>query len=126
LDCICLRYLNCKQGGHEFLDLQTGATITRQNVTPLPMTQNIINIVHAMADNKKMPTGFKITSRDGTTLHDSKDVNFAGVDNAIDDDDEEYEEYENSNDKVEEDTDKIDPNNIGDIIKPTKTELVTL
>jgi hypothetical protein len=81
LDCIYLRYLNNKQGGHELLDLQTGATITRQNVTPLPMTQNIINIVHALADNEKMPTGFKITSRDGTTLHDSKDVNFAGVEN---------------------------------------------
>jgi hypothetical protein len=91
------------------------------------MTQNIFNIVHAMADNKKMPTGFKITSRDGTTLHDSKDVNFAGVDDAINND----EEYENNNHKVEDNnnntdnTDEINPNDIGDIIKPTRTENVT-
>jgi hypothetical protein len=69
LDCIYLQYLNNKQGGHEFLDIRTGATITRRNVTPLPMTQNIINIVHSMADNEKMPTGFK-------KLHQEMELHF--------------------------------------------------
>jgi len=122
LDCIYLRFINNKQGGHELLDLRTGAIITRRNVTPLPITQNIINIVHAMADKEQMPTGFKITSRDGNILHDSEDVNFAGVETTIEEDDD---EYEDNNHKVEDEKDEIDPNDIGDIIEPTNTKHVT-
>jgi hypothetical protein len=33
LDCIYLRYMNNKQGGHELLDLRTGSTIHRRVVT---------------------------------------------------------------------------------------------
>jgi hypothetical protein len=50
LDCVYLRYLNNKQGGHELLDLQTGTIISRQQVAPLPMTRNVIEMVHTRAD----------------------------------------------------------------------------
>jgi hypothetical protein len=70
LDCVYLRYLNNKQGGHELLDLQTGSIITRRQVTPLPMTRNVIEMVHTRADKDKMPSGLKITTKHGMVLHD--------------------------------------------------------
>jgi hypothetical protein len=61
--------LSKKQGGHELLDLWTGAMITRQNVSPLPMTQDVIELVHAMAGRDKMPTGLKIITNAGIVFH---------------------------------------------------------
>jgi hypothetical protein len=48
LDCIYLRYNDNVQGGHELLQLPTNSLITRQTVTPLPLTPAIINQVHAL------------------------------------------------------------------------------
>jgi hypothetical protein len=59
-----------------------------------------------------------------TKLHDSRDVNFAGVNNAIDDERNYYE----SNNKIEtsETSDEINPNDIGETLQPTtKTKHVT-
>jgi hypothetical protein len=37
LDCVYLRYMNNKQGGHKFLDLRTGSIIHCRVVTQVPM-----------------------------------------------------------------------------------------
>jgi hypothetical protein len=70
--------LNNKQGGHELLDLQSGAIITRRQVTPLPMTQNVIESVHRRADKEIMPSGSKVTTKNGVIIDD--DTFIAGVD----------------------------------------------
>jgi hypothetical protein len=78
LDCIYLRYLDNNQGGHHLLDLRTGRTIKRRTVTTIPITQNVIDLVHQMSDNDGMQDGLKITSKSGTILYDSSWI--AGVD----------------------------------------------
>jgi hypothetical protein len=97
--------LSNKQGGHELLDLQTGAMITRQNVSPLHMTQDVIDLVHAMADRDSMPTGLKITTKAGIVLHDTASI--AGVYDHSEINEEEDEEEEDGFD------DEMNPNDIG-------------
>jgi hypothetical protein len=78
LDCVYLRYTDNEQGGHSLLDLNTGRLITRHNVTVIPITSNIIDIVHQMAQKDGMKTGCKIENRTGVTLNNSSWI--AGVD----------------------------------------------
>jgi hypothetical protein len=99
--------LSNKQGGHELLDLRTGAMITHRNVSPLPMTQDGINLVHAMADQDKMPTDLKITTKAGIVLHDTASI--AGVYDNSDIHEEEDEEVDDEFD------DEMNPNDIGEL-----------
>jgi hypothetical protein len=78
LDCIYLWYVDNKQGGHHLLDIRTGYTIKRRVVTPLPMTRNVIDLVHTLAKNESMPDGLKIETKTGHILYDSSWI--AGVD----------------------------------------------
>jgi hypothetical protein len=78
LDCIYLRYVDNNQGGHHLLDLQTGCTIKRCTITTIPITENVIDLVHSMAENDNMKTGLEIETRSGTILYDSSWI--AGVD----------------------------------------------
>ena len=71
LDCIYLRYNGIVQGGHELLHLSANSFITRCTLTPLPLTPEIINQVHALAVQKNMPTGLKISNRTGQLYYDS-------------------------------------------------------
>ena len=48
LDAIYLRATLNTQGGHDLMDLATGELITRSKVTPLPMTQAVINRVNTL------------------------------------------------------------------------------
>jgi hypothetical protein len=114
LDCIYLRYLSNQQGGHELLHLGTGRVITRRNVTPIPLTQHVIDLVHAMAERDGMPDGLKIENKAGLVLYDSSWI--AGVDY---DDDEEYQDDPNGSEDEsddEENYDRMDPNEIADIL----------
>jgi hypothetical protein len=122
LDCIYLRYNDNKQGGHELLDLRTGRTIKRRTVTPLPMTQNVIELVHEMATSEGMPDGLKIQTRSGIILYDSSCL--AGVDYTDSDNEENENVEENSTEPSSDDEeesqqsrDEMDPNNIGEIIQ---------
>jgi len=106
IDCIYLRYLSNKQGGHELLNLATGKTITRRKVTPLPTPPSIIALVHAMAERDGMPKGLKITTKSGQVLYDT--ALLAGVDTDQEDqhnhnyydvlDDEEDDDYQSEDD----------------------------
>jgi hypothetical protein len=86
--------------------------ITRRNVSPLPMTQDVIDLVHSMADQDKMPTGLKITTKDGIVLHDTASI--AGV---YDNSDINEEEDEDDNDECD---DEMNPNDIGEILPDKK------
>lgn len=138
LDCIYMRFLNNKQGGHEILDLRTERIITRRHVTPIPITQNVIDIVHAMATRHNMTAGIKVQTKAGITLYDSTWI--AGVDYE-DDQDPEYDgdpEYQPTNEAQDEsesqsepesddeadDMDEIDPNELFDILKEQGTNPV--
>jgi hypothetical protein len=54
LDCIYLQYVDNDQGGHHLLDLRTVQTIKRRTITTIPITQNVIDLVHEMANNNGM------------------------------------------------------------------------
>ena len=112
LDCIYLRYVDNLQGGHELLNLHTGHTIKRRSVTPVPITQNVIDLVHALATQQGMPDGIKITSKTGVILYDSSHL--AGVDYDQDDpeddpDDEDYQDSEDYSVTSEENAELYDP-----------------
>jgi hypothetical protein len=93
------------------LDLRTGAMITRQNVFLLPMTQDVIDLVHAIVDRDKMPTGLKFTTKAGIVLHDT--VSIAGVYDIHN-----FNEEENVGEEIyfeEDETDnEMNPNDIGE------------
>jgi Reverse transcriptase (RNA-dependent DNA polymerase) len=120
LDCIYLRYVDNEQGGNHLLDLRTGRTIKRRVVTPVPITQNVIELVHKMAEKDGMSSGLKIETKSGTILYDSSWI--AGVDyeinrnrNEVDDnDDEENEDHE---DDDESRYDEMDLNDIAEILQ---------
>jgi hypothetical protein len=56
IDCIYLRPLFNKQGGHELMDLRTGMVITRSRVWEFPMTDVVIRAVEAMAEAQGIQT----------------------------------------------------------------------
>ena len=115
IDCIYLRFLSNKQGGHELLNLNTGRRITCQKVTPVPITNHVINLVHKMADNDGMPDGLKIQNQQGVVLYDSSWI--AGVDYKEDEDYEEQDDEDDNDDYLEEEYDKVDPNELADILE---------
>ena len=78
LDCIYLRYSDNLQGGHELLHLPTNQIITRQYVTPSPITQAIIKQVNDIAKLENMPLGLKIKSKTNNLFYDHAWI--AGVD----------------------------------------------
>ena len=42
LDGIYLQYTDSHQGGHKILHLQTNKVITKQNITKLPITRDVV------------------------------------------------------------------------------------
>ena len=54
------RYTDNEQGGHTLLDLRTGKLITRRNVTIIPISSNIINIVPQMAEKTELKMAVKL------------------------------------------------------------------
>jgi hypothetical protein len=72
--CIYLGFLSNKEGGHELLDPWTGPVITRKNVSLLTMTEDFIDLFHALVDRDKMPSGLNITTTAGIVLHDTASI----------------------------------------------------
>lgn len=116
LDCIYLRYVDSDQSGHNLLDLRTGRTINRRTVTTVPITQNIIDLVHAMADQDKMSDGLKIETRSGRIIYDSSWI--AGVEYENDDETNDKNDNIDSNDDESEiEYDEMDPNDLAEILQ---------
>ncbi|KAL7574342.1 hypothetical protein ACA910_008446 [Epithemia clementina (nom. ined.)] len=121
IDCIYLRPSPLHQTGYELLDLRTNRVIIRGSFTVVPITQNIIELVHSLSERSNMPTGLKIATRTGHTIYDSTWI--AGVDynknknenndnNDVDDEDEDY-IYEHEEDEDEANNfDELEPEEI--------------
>ena len=76
-----LKSVDSPYGGHEMLHLPTTWIICRKHITMLPITQNIIQLVHTIAEKESMPIGLKLNQT-------PNDVIIAGVDIAgVTDDD---------------------------------------
>ena len=95
LDWIYLRATYSAQGFHDFLLLQTKSIITRNHVTPDPITPTVINQVHSISYREGMPSGIKISNRTVLVLYDSAWI--SGVDYSEEDDDEKEFENESGN-----------------------------
>ena len=61
LDCIYLRPLRNQQGGHELLHLHSNKTITRHDITLIPISDTIIRLVEALAASQQQNAGLKFT-----------------------------------------------------------------
>ena len=62
-DCMYLQYLSNKQGHHKLLHLSTGWAITYCNAISIPIIQHMVDLVHMMANNDKIPNGLKLTKK---------------------------------------------------------------
>ncbi|KAL7577139.1 hypothetical protein ACA910_019741 [Epithemia clementina (nom. ined.)] len=71
LDCIYLQLSPLHQTGYELLDLRTNQVINRGSFMVVPITKNIIELVHALAERENMPTGLKIATQSGYTIYNS-------------------------------------------------------
>ena len=78
LDCIYLQATDSAKGVHEFLHLQTNSVVTRNRVTPAPITPTNINQVHSIIYRKGMSSEIKFASRIELVLYDSAFI--SGVD----------------------------------------------
>jgi hypothetical protein len=85
----------------------------------IPITKNVINLVHTMATNDNMKEGLKIESRTGTILYDSSWI--AGVDYSITTESEEEDEENESNDQNEDGPENY---NINDLDHKEPAELL--
>jgi hypothetical protein len=119
LDCIYLRYVDNDQGGHHLLDLRTGRTIKRRTVTTIPITANVVDLVHKMAENDGMTDNLKIQTKSGIILYGSTWI--AGLVYVEDD------ENEEENEEIDEETvenqqiiDEMDRNKILDEVNPAE------
>jgi hypothetical protein len=121
LDCIYLRYTDNEQGGHTLLDLRSGRLITRRNITAIPITQRVIDMVHKMAENKGIPNGCKIDSRTGLTLYDSSWIAGVGANQNHNASETEYETEDEISivdmDGINE-MDEMNPNETEELMKP--------
>ena len=110
LDCIYLRYTDSHQGGHELLHIPTNKIITRRSITPLPITQTIIDQVSDIAKRENIPEGLKIANKDGLILYDSLWI--AGVDTTTNEETEEIKEIEEQETENETTEDEMHPDNV--------------
>ena len=111
------------------MDLNSGKLITRARVVQIPITENIIKAVNAMAAEQGI-TSFKITNKRGIIYHPAD--RFAGVDHDPnidpDYDEEQDDDYTDSDDETaetepetdleleDEDYDRIEQEEINDIV----------
>lgn len=91
IGAIALRPNGNSQGGYYFLSLSTGRRIDRQNWTELPMPDDVIARIHALARRDKAAVaGLTFGWRDGTAVLDQdadEDDTMADPDYAPDEDD---------------------------------------
>jgi hypothetical protein len=138
LDCIYLRYDSDAQNGHQLMHIPTGLMIGRATITPAPITQSVIDAVHALAEREGQPQGLKIKNKTGVILWDSAwlpgvdydPTTFEAIEDNEEDEDEdddydpknEDEENEEEHELDDDDYDEVDPNEIEDI-NPTTVPL---
>ena len=101
------------------MNLTTGHTITRRKVTPVPMTQQVIDTIESMAKTQGMK-GLRLRTKTGEVLYDSSWL--AGVDYEQSEQDENDEDQESESDEEEEEmeieqqNEEIDPNDAAEIL----------
>ena len=61
------------QGSFYYYSLATGRRLRRGQCTPLPVPQEVIDQVHAIADKQNAPTGFTYTRCDGSIFKNMPD-----------------------------------------------------
>ena len=130
LESIYLRPVDNIQGGHEFMNLKTGARITRHAMPQvLPMPEAVIKAVESLATKQEQPMGLKVTTKRGTVLYDSaltagveythqhQQQNY-GTDDDQQDLNEFNEDYANASESLDEqhDKDEVDPNQLEEIV----------
>ncbi|MDA3875508.1 MAG: reverse transcriptase domain-containing protein [Halothiobacillus sp.] len=70
---ICLGPTGSVHGTHYFLNLSTGARITRHRWTDLPMPQDVINRVSQLGQAQRMPPTLTFGDRHGLEIFDAPD-----------------------------------------------------
>ena len=103
IDCIYLRPLPIRQGGHELMDLRTGRKCTRRVVTPIPMPDWVIKRVETMA-KKQGVKELKYGRRGKGLRRDTTE--FTGVDEDLDDESYSSDSESDSDDDLDDSADE--------------------
>jgi hypothetical protein len=109
---IALRPTGNAQGGYYFMSLTSGRRLSRNHWTSLPVPQDVIDRVHALARRSNASRDLTFAWRDGTTIADEEDDD-KDSDYEPDDDDTDYNSDNDSDDDaapVEEETDEDSDN----------------
>ena len=69
-DAIALRSSGNLQGGYRFMSLKTGKVLRRQHFTEIPITQEVINRVHALAARENQPDGIEVLDGHNVLIED--------------------------------------------------------
>ena len=96
IDGIYLRPCWDQQGGHEVLNLETGEVVSRQYVTPIPITSTIIRAVESMAEAQGVKS-MRITGRNNVRILPADWIAGVHYDEEIEDED--NDEYENDDEE---------------------------
>jgi len=73
IGAICLGPTGSRDGNHYFLNLRTGARVTRTRWTDLPMPSDVVDRVSDLGQAQGMPTHLAFGDRHGTEIEDSLD-----------------------------------------------------
>jgi hypothetical protein len=116
------------------MHIPTGRVITRGHVTPVPITESVIDAVHALADRERAPQGLKIVNKTGVTLWDSAwiagvdydETTFDPIHQSEENDptyhpDNEDDESEDDEDLDEEEYDAVEPDELAELTNSSTT-----
>ena len=106
IGCIHLGQVPSKQGGHRLLHLSTGGTLTRPRATVVPMSDDVISRVEALAAAEGIKS-LKLADRNGNIFDP---IGLEGVRDAADNDDDEdaIEDLDDDDDSDDEDDEDDD------------------
>ena len=84
IGAICMGPSGNMQGGHNFMSLVTGQKIHRHRWTPMPMPQEVIDLVSAMGAQQRMSLTLTFANRHGkiikeTLVESRMKIIFAGI-----------------------------------------------
>ena len=107
IGAIALRPSGNMQGGYYFMNLSTGARIHRRQWTELPITRDVVDRVHYLADRSHAPEDLAFAWRDGSeitgTIQDYGNDDGYGDEDYVDSGEEDVTEleYDDSEDDLE-------------------------
>lgn len=122
IGALALRPTGNAQGGYYFLSLSTGRVVNRTHATPLPMPNEVIDMVHRMVRQQKANPGIVFGDRRNNTIfddwedEDDDDDGSYQYESELDDDDDDHPDADNTSQDTKDDDKSYNSSNDSDYI----------